>query len=284
MKLLIDKILAALALLCLLGSANAQAQNSNNLWWEPADKLTKLWERLSPSRTTDAPVRLLHLGDSHLSGGYCTAPIVSALRDRYGDHQIVVSRIGVPGATYATFSTEKYMSQIAREHPDVILISLGTNDSYSFKFDPQAMRDNMDTFFSMLRTSVGNIPMILTTPPPSYLRRSYKAGMRTVKRGRRGTRRVPVYKTSHSFNTFTLSAANLLMDYARSEGMAYFDLRSTIGGEQETSNWLSKGLMHTDRVHYTREGYACMGRSIGNALVESIEGTISKTSKERKTK
>lgn len=284
MNKLINKIIVLLALQLSLGMTGLSAQTAKELWWEPADKLEKIWVRLSPGCTSDEPVRLLHLGDSHLSGGYSTAPIISSLRELYGDQQIRVSRIGVPGATYATFATEKYMSQIAAEQPDIILISLGTNDSYSFHFQPQGMRDNMDMFFAMLRSSVGNIPIILTTPPPSYLRKSYQAGTRTVRVKRRRTRRIPIYKTSYQFNPYTQVASKVLMDYAHREGMAYFDLRSTIGAEQETSRWLSEGLMHTDHVHYTRSGYGRMGQSIAEALVASIEQTITKENKANRTK
>lgn len=276
MKQLINKVFIAIVLF-FVGEIALHAQCKTELWWEPENKLQPLWERLAPSSTDDPPIKLLHIGDSHLSGGYSTAPIISALREQYGDNQILVSRIGVPGATYATFTSEKYMNQIAKEQPDVVLVSLGTNDSYTFNFQPQIMRDNIDAFFSMLRTTVGDIPVILTTPPPSYLRRSHKVGTRTVKRKRRRTRHIPIYKTSYSFNSFTLPASQLLMDYARKEQMAYFDLRSTIGGEQEVATWLTQGLMNKDRVHYTRQGYTRMGNSIAEALIRSIESTISKT-------
>lgn len=59
---------------------------------------------------------------------------------------------------------------------------------------------------------------------------------------------------------------------AQSEGCALIDLNASIGSEATAAQWLSKGWMHQDRVHYTVAGYTQQGEIIVGVLIDAIEG------------
>lgn len=258
------KLYVTLLTLALLVGRSARAQH----WYAPEGYLSAIASRLAQG--TQLPIRILHLGDSHLSGGYTTAPIAEALRAQYGA-SVSVDRIGVPGATFATFAQDRYMKQIRDKAPDLIIVSLGTNDSYTYSFSRDTMHDNMDSFFALLEDQAPVAKIVLTTPPPSYLKRRVKAGSTRTKRGRRRVR----YQTSYSYNANSAKAASLMVSYAKTAPRSYacYDLTTAFGSESEASKWLRQGWMHSDRVHYTQAGYRRLGQMIANTLVDQLRAS-----------
>lgn len=258
-----------LLLLCLT-TASGLSFGQSSLWYEPEGYLDQVWQHIRVADSNKKPVTVLHLGDSHLSGGYFTRSMSAKLAAQYGD-KVRFERIGVPGASYFSFSQnkDKYLQQIKAVQPDLVIVSLGTNDSYTFQFSEDKMRGNMEIFFNMLREALDDVPFILTTPPPSYLRRSVKVA---GSKGKGSKRRRNRYKTTYHFNDNTEKASRLIRSYTLEHGMACFDLSSAIGGETETRQWLRSGLMHADHIHYTIGGYTRHGGLVADALLGSIDG------------
>lgn len=254
-----------LLLLCLT-TASGLSFGQSLFWYEPEGYLDQVWQHIRVADSNKKTVTILHLGDSHLSGGYFTRSMSAKLAAQYGD-KVRFERIGVPGASYSTFSQDKYMQQIKAVEPDLVIISLGTNDSYCFKFSETEMWGNMETFFGMLRQTLEDVPFVLTTPPPSYLRRSVKVAGKNRKGSKRRKNR---YRTTYHFNDNTEKASRLIRSYTVEHGMACFDLSAAMGGEAETRQWLRSGLMHTDHIHYTVGGYTRHGGLVADALLGSI--------------
>lgn len=230
---------------------------------------TALQQRLQSKDSSELCV--LHLGDSHLSGGYMTSPIIQALHQRFGTERIRIERFGIPGATYATFTAEKHLKRLREINADLIIISLGTNDSYSKRFNPETLRFNMEHLISLISRGQQRKPMfVLTTPPLSYLRQRVQTGTRRGKR----RRRIPVYGTQYHYNRSAEQAAQTIVSFAQRQGYGYYDLTSAIAegnGAEAANRWLSMGLLHTDRVHYTRAGYDRIGNMVATALLELLD-------------
>lgn len=243
-----------------LGSLTSYGQFQ--FWSESNACLDSVWRRIKTVDLSEKGITILHLGDSHMSGGYFTKPIEQKLVAQYGD-KIHFDRIGVPGATFLTFTKEKYMERIKAYSPDLIIISLGTNDSYTYRFSESKMQENIEDFFGLLRDYVMDVPIVLTTPPLSYLRHSVR---RSRKKGRRR------YRTTYEFNNNTSKASLLIRTYAKEHGMACYDLTSAMGGKAEAEQWLRRGLMNPDHVHYTVAGYTRHGEMVAEALLRSIAG------------
>lgn len=226
---------------------------------------TLLRERIVTGQET----RVLHIGDSHLSGGFMTTPIERAIREL--NSRSLVERIGVPGATFASILKSKKMDLIKTFAPDVIIVSLGTNDSYTYRFLPGVMRTNIEQFMSFVSRELKTEPLIIfTTPPLSYIKKRVRSGSYRTKSGKRR----PRYKTTYSFNTSTLNASDVILSFARDRGYATYDLTRSMQtkptAEASASHYLSQGWLHTDRVHYTRVGYARLGDYVARWLIDLL--------------
>ncbi len=241
-------------LLGVLGFGRLNAQKNDFI---PQKEFADVFAKLAESKRDGKGVRILHLGDSHIKQGYCTDPIRAELQKEFGI-LVKVEPMGVNGATFTTFSTSEQIQKIVDFEPDLMIVSLGTNDSYSNRFSAQQMKYNMRVFFSMLEERVPNLPIILTTPPASYFRHRKR-----IRRRR--------YRTSYSFNRQTKKASNTLKYLARNEGYGLIDLNQRYGSVRQTQSWLKKGLMRDDHVHYSVKAYNIFGRAIADALIDFAE-------------
>lgn len=252
-----------LALVILGTTSNHRAQS---LWQKPKQDYTALWSAIKTSK----PVKILHIGDSHINRGHTSRPIESALKGKYGEQHLTFAFHGINGATYASWSSDANLSRIQEHAPDLLIVSLGTNDSYTHNFSAETLRASMDLFLDKVKERLPKVQIVLTTPPACYLRqtRSRVVGYKKVRR-----RRVPIHSTSvqYTYNNNTRTAVNTIKYFGRAEGLGIIDLNAQIGTKQQAEEWLRKGWMHTDHVHYTEVGYATHGDIIARTLIEEIE-------------
>lgn len=243
-----------------------QSGTTQNLWQAPKQNYKELWGDIKANK----PIKVMHIGDSHINRGYTTRPIELALHRKYGQ-QIVVTHNGINGSTYTTWTSDNNLSLIQTQAPDLLIVSLGTNDSYTYNFSAETLRAAMKLFLDKLAKILPNTKVVLTTPPACYLKKS-KSRLVGYKRGRKG-KKTPIYSSSvdYSFNNNTRIAVNTMKYFAKSEGLALIDLNAQIGSKPQCEEWLKKGLMHTDHVHYTEPGYAKHGELIAQTLIEAIE-------------
>lgn len=215
---------------------------------------------------------ILHLGDSHIKSGHASRPIRDELESKYGD-KVNFTHYGVNGASFVSFTKPNNISNIVSKAPDIIIISLGTNDSYSNRFNAENFRGEIQRFIKTLQQSRPNVRLIFTTPPASYLRQANRS---LVGHRGKGRRRRPIYSstTSYTFNRHTLSASDVIKSVAKAHGYAFVDLNSAIGKVDQAEEWIDYGLMSKDRVHYTTEGYKAHGTYIASQVVEIIDSII----------
>lgn len=251
-----------------LGGYAGGTAPSATLWLQPHN-YDKVWQAIRTSRKEAKPFKIVHIGDSHIKHGFVTAPIAQALGQRYGAG-VEVEHWGINGATFQTYGVQEEIDRIVAAAPQLLIISLGTNDSYTPRFSPEELRANMQALFSLLRKSLPQLPIVLTTPPPCYLATSRRVSTFTGKG--RSKRRVYQSTKSYTFNRHTASASRTMKYVAQSEGCALIDLNASIGSEATAAQWLSKGWMHQDRVHYTVAGYTQQGEIIVGVLIDAIEG------------
>lgn len=237
---------------------------------EPESWLRGISERLHQAKTKDLePVRILHVGDSHVKGDAFTAPIGIKLTQSYGE-RCTYQSIGINGSTYQTWLAENNLKRIVDIKPDLLIISLGTNDSYSTRFSPEVMRSNMLAFHTELRKHLPKLSIIYTTPPANYLRQSKRVVRGTIKRKNGKRRTLYRYTTTHTFNEQTERARQLIREVAEQQGTPCIDLNSYIGSKTEAIDWLKQGLMHQDHVHYTPAGYNKQGQWVADELLKIL--------------
>jgi len=162
---------------------------------------------------------------------------------------VVYHSIGVNGAKYMDYARTKYFAdQVGDLHPDLIILSMGTNEAQGHTDRNYLYRSIGLTVEALLRHSP-NAFILLTTPADSYLR-------------------------GKGFNPNMADVAVVIRRFARDKGYALWDLYTFSGGENSAANWKTKGLMTSDSVHYTRAGYATQGKLLYQGLVKAYNDYV----------
>lgn len=222
------------------------------------------------------PLRVLHLGDSHVAGRTFPTTLKETLQKYLGvagasaeTPGIEFSYIGSNGATTKRFMTDSYMNRIADKLPDLLIVSLGTNEAHGMGYREEQHRRELDAFFARLRKAAPDATILLTTPPGDYLTSSYINYRKTS----RSSRRVRQVSYSKRPNPMSSRCARLISEYGEDNGMPVWDLFSICGGEQSAQrNWVSGHYMRPDRIHFEHAGYAVHGKLLGEAIAKAVSG------------
>jgi len=228
------------------------------------------------------PVRIVHLGDSHVRGHVFTVAARHSLEEEWGsqavgDQQIsyrttalatetgkpglVYHALGINGAKYSSFNTTSYLEKIRSLAPDLIILSFGTNEAQG-KYSEVQHRQEMDSLVKALKKNCPKAVVMLTTPPGSY---------RTLRiRHRRQGR--TYYKYQRQPNPNTPKVAAVISHYAEENHLPVWDLFTIIGGQQYgLRNWIAANMMRKDRIHFNDSGYTLMGNLLAEALIKARE-------------
>ena len=158
--------------------------------------------------------------------------------------------IGINGATFDNYNRfGSYGSEVASLSPDIIIISLGTNEAFGRTTDYE-FRSSIDRLVNSLRRANPDAFILLTTP--SECQRSYRR-----RRGRR----------SYAVNKRVAELRDIIVDYGRRNGVAVYDWYEVAGGAGASAKMLADKLLNTDRIHMTRAGYELAGSLLFDALV-----------------
>jgi len=67
-----------------------------------------------------------------------------------------------------------------------------------------------------------------------------------------------------------------MYDLATNYHGAVWDLFDIMGGLKSSTSWRSAGLMASDRIHFSREGYNLLGDLLFNAIMASFDQYLAK--------
>lgn len=173
-----------------------------------------------------------------------------------GHPGVLYSVAGANGAEVATYlrcrDLEKHVKALA---PDLVIVSLGTNDAYFAGFDDQAYKANYRLLLRQVRQAAPEADILLTTPSDNFRRRRYA-------------------------NRNNDTARKRIMELAQEENLAVWDMYEVMGGYKSMLQWRYYGLAQRDRIHFTYEGYRLQGQllfeAIDRAYREYWERTASK--------
>lgn len=212
------------------------------------------------------PLRILHIGDSHVAGEDFPKAVKATLTSHLGAAEssdegtgIWFRFIGSNGATTNRFLTESYMNRFSSHRPDLIILSFGTNEAHGMGYREDQHEKDLDKFLTALQKACPEATILLTTPPGDYL--GTRAGSRS--RARRATKENPMSSRCAAF----------LENYGKSHNLPVWDLFTICGGKEAAQrNWVTAGLMQKDRIHFQPEGYTLHGRLLGNAIISALSG------------
>jgi lysophospholipase L1-like esterase len=161
------------------------------------------------------------------------------------------------GAQYRHFNLSKeLLHQTPALAPDLIIISLGTNEAMDHpRIDP-AFYSKIDTLVSLLKVLNPNATILLTTPPDFYQKRTQRnPGIQIIR--------------------------EKLITYAESNKLPYWDLHQVMGGHHAADRWKKAGLLQSDGIHFTKKGYDLQGHLLFEAIIkgynEYVRNRFSKT-------
>ncbi|MDR2125712.1 MAG: GDSL-type esterase/lipase family protein [Prevotellaceae bacterium] len=221
-------------------------------------------------------VRIVHIGDSHVRSHEFTPAFNCRLTEIFGNAAagfidgyksegiieenglpgIVCHCIGINGATSKNFLEDKHIAAISKLNPDLIIISLGTNESLG-KYDQPYHYSMMENLFSILKTSCPEAAILYTTPPGAF--------KTTYNRARRRRNRKII---SIDENKNTKNVASTIVQFAANHNVACWDLFNIVGGEQHAcKNWQNGNYYQNDKLHFIIDGYALQGNLLYEALI-----------------
>ena len=132
--------------------------------------------------------------------------------------------------------------------PDLAIFAVGINDSASraADFKVERFKENYRRLIRLIREQSPDCAFIFITNNDSY---------RYISRG-----------MTYNVNGPTVQKA--MFELAEEYGAAVWDVYDIMGGRNSVIKWRDAGLVKSDRLHFTAEGYVLLGDLLYNAIAE----------------
>jgi hypothetical protein len=201
-------------------------------------------------------VRVLHIGDSHVKSGFFSEHFMERLNAYYAKKYRgnlffnfqVFCKIGTRYSDYDGLA--ELDNQLVREKPDLVIVSLGTNDAFS---GSSRLR-----FYEKIGHLVNKVKalspqaVILLTTPSDALKKNPLTGIYTA---------LPELQ----------AVTNEIIRYANDHQVAYWNLYQIMGGAYSVNNWYQRKMAAPDRVHFNAKGYTMFADWLFDAFTASME-------------
>ena len=162
-----------------------------------------------------------------------------------GKSGVIYNSLGVNGAEYRHYTEAQYFAeQSTALSPDLIIISLGTNEAANSKFEEQIFYSQIDKMVNDLQNYNPKATILLTTPADNYVRKR---------------------KTNHVIKR----VSSIIVNYCINNNLPYWDLYQISGGYKSAQYWKKHHLFAKDFLHYSRQGYEVQGTLFYNALMKN---------------
>ena len=155
---------------------------------------------------------------------------------------VVFNTVGVNGATYGDFlkySLQK--EQLNSIQPDLVMISLGTNESLS-SITKEDFQKNISNLVSKFKEQNPNLPILLISPTDNRLK------SQKIK-----------------------EIVSWIEESSQIKKVAFFNLYEATGGSGYFKKALNKKEANTDGVHFLRPGYEFQAEKIWTAISENFK-------------
>ncbi|MBN1989774.1 MAG: hypothetical protein JW783_10290 [Bacteroidales bacterium] len=151
---------------------------------------------------------------------------------------------GLNGADVkAVLRNLKLAQQVKQLKPDIVVLSLGTNDTYNSAFNREAFKGNLHQLISEVRKGSPRAAIILTTPNDHLVS------------GQLLNPNVPI-------------ARNTIIATANELDCGIWDFYTIMGGEGSINQWATNGLSAKDKLHLSPKGYRLQGELFAEALAK----------------
>lgn len=160
---------------------------------------------------------------------------------------ITYSALGVNGAdTDDWLRCDLFNQHLQGISPNLVIISLGTNDGYVKYFSEALFTEQYDSLVRKVKRILPDAAIILTTPGDNYRYKRY-------------------------LNKNTEKTQRIIHQIAQKNKCAVWDFYTIMGGQNSIVLWNNKGLTAKDRLHYSRKGYELQGDILFSAFMKAYD-------------
>lgn len=210
-------------------------------------------KKLSPHTYSIALTKTVHQLNLKLKTNSGEAKTIHAFSLENGNGGVLYHTVGVNGARCRDFCNAPLLiEQTQQLNPQVIIISLGTNESIETPCSIKGFLENLDCLVKGLQRANPSAVFILTTPAENFRRHQ-----RT---------RVP--------NERIILMRDAIVEYAAVNNFAYWDLFEATGGKGSNNKWKQNGLLGRDQIHFSIEGYELQGGLFFDAFMKSYHSYV----------
>lgn len=180
---------------------------------------------------------------------------VELLSDTVGT---LVHSIGNNGATFASYPlSEDFGRGVASLAPDLVIVALGTNEAFS-RISEERLAENIDALMSLIHSSSPKTKILLVSPTECY-RRVYR------RQGKKRRRR-----SSLVVNTKVARVRNVILEYAKDNGIPVYDRFALAGGSGAAPKLKSTSVIGRDGIHCSAAGYRLWGTLMADAIMQQL--------------
>lgn len=163
---------------------------------------------------------------------------------------IAYHSIGANGASFrSNFRCDLFKQHLVEINPDLVIVSIGTNDSFDGNFTESDYMAKYDTFIQMIRAVNSDAQFILTVPNDSYYKRKYP-------------------------NLNTAKCESAIYKLALKHNALVWDCYKMMGGLRSSKKWMYAGMMKKDLIHFTYDGYILKGELFWDAFKRSYQNYL----------
>jgi lysophospholipase L1-like esterase len=164
---------------------------------------------------------------------------------------ILYHSLGANGAKYKHYlAAEYFIEQSKALKPDLIIISLGTNEAIDHPYSDPKFPEYIEELIKQLQNQNPDAVFMITTPPDSYRKKNKR-------------------------NPGVANIREKLLDYVNESKIASYDLYQATGGKHSADDWKKAALLRDDGIHFTRAGYELQGNMLYDALIKAYNNYVS---------
>ncbi|MCB5229732.1 MAG: GDSL-type esterase/lipase family protein [Candidatus Cloacimonetes bacterium] len=218
----------------------------------PQPLLAAFFNKLMAVRNgANQPITIYQIGDSHIKPGYVSTTVRGSLLKFFQPDTPVSNALiqyhytGINGASYTNLqSNAAIFEKIETLQPDLLIISLGTNDAQG-RYNAANFRKAMNGFMAKVFEKQPNPTVIFGLPADC---------------AKNGT---------HNTNVEKVAAE--IMAYASERGFAWWNLYEVMGGSRSIFKWKQKDLASRDLIHFSPQGYMLQGYLFYHAMIHGYK-------------
>ncbi len=157
---------------------------------------------------------------------------------------IIYNSVGINDAHFNDYNNSPlFFSQLKILKPDLVIISLGTNEGSNIKVNENEIVASVGTLLKGIKAAYPGVCLLIATPADNYFRKKY-------------------------VNPYLETVERALMKTADHENVACWDMYSVTGGFGSCSEWNNADMLLPDGIHYSKKGYILQGSLLYKALVD----------------